>query len=52
MNPEYKCNQCGWEGDEADIVFDTVHGPWGSFDEESCPNCGSTWPVPFDDIIP
>ena len=49
MKPKYKCNECGWEGDENDIAFITVHGPCGTFDDGRCPNCNSTDILHSDD---
>ena len=49
MKPKYKCNECGWEGDENDIAFITVHGPCGTFDDGRCPHCNSTDILHSDD---
>ena len=34
-----RCNECGWEGEEEDLVWKTY--PMGGGDDSFCPECGS-----------
>ena len=50
---DVKCNQCGWFGDYADQKYVTVcSGEDGCCTEPECPECGSSWPMAWDDVIP
>lgn len=52
IKPDYKCLQCGWEGSYLDLSYVTVcNGEPGCCTETECPDCGSSWPVPYDDTI-
>ena len=50
--PDYKCLQCGWQGSYLGLAHVTVcGGEPGCCIETECPECGSSWPVPYDDVI-
>lgn len=50
--PDYKCLQCPWEGSYLELAYVTVcNGEPGCCTETECPECGSSWPVPYDDKI-
>jgi peptide subunit release factor 1 (eRF1) len=36
------CNECGWEGDDDELVWKTSHSPSGvASDIGVCPDCGN-----------
>jgi len=48
---DLKCNQCGWQGQYEDQIYVDICNEPGCCTQPTCPECGSSWPVPMDDVI-